>query len=190
MYRAQANDFEIALSGGHPNSLGNTEAVVEKIIGDETLLRELMECYRSLDPVVRLRVSSVLKRISQRRPEWLVPYIDELLGPVAAIDQASTQWTLAILFKRLMHRMTLAQSAAAIAIVQRNLDESNDWIVQNTTMQVMAGWAGGDPSLAAWLHPRLDRLSSSPRKSVSNRARKLMQELSTTPEGSRQPPRG
>ncbi|MGL4339249.1 MAG: hypothetical protein ACRCSP_02320, partial [Rhodoglobus sp.] len=58
--------------------------------------------------------------------------------------------------------------------MKRNLDSSDDWIVQNTTMQVLAGWAAVDDDLAQWLRPRLLRLASSPRKSVSARASKLL----------------
>ena len=170
------NGFEVMLSGGHPNSLGNTVDIVEQVLNDHTLLRELLDCYGSPDPVVRLRVSSALKRLSQAHPEWLVPHLDELLGPVADIDQASTKWTLAILFEALKPHMTVGQSSTALDTVKRNLDQSDDWIVQNTTMQVIAGWAEDDPALREWLHPRLVSLSSSSRKSVSARARRLLLE--------------
>jgi hypothetical protein len=168
------NGIEVSLTGGHPNSLGNTVAVVEEVLGDPPRLRELLDCYGSPDPVVRLRVSSALKRLSQHQPQWLVPHLDELLGTVAEIDQASTQWTLAILFERLEPWMTGHQRVAALDIMKRNLDNSDDWIVQNTTMQVVAGWSRDDADLTEWLRQRLERLSESPRKSVAARARRLL----------------
>ena len=168
------NNIEVELSGGHPNSLGNTIAIVERILDDPALLDNLIDCYGSDDAVVRLRVSSALKRISGAHPQWLMPYLDRMLTTIASIDQASTQWTLAIVFDRLRGFMSAAESDAALTVMKRNLDTSDDWIVQNTTMQVLAEWARSDVSLGNWLAPRLLRLAASPRKSVAGRARKLL----------------
>ncbi len=168
------NAIEVDLSGGHPNSLGDTVAVVDRVLADRALLDDLVACYRSDDPVVRLRVSSALKRISAVRPEWLVPYLDHLLTSVAFLEQASAKWTLAILFDRLQPNMTTDQRRAAVTVMQRNLDSDDDWIVQNTSMQVLATWAGSDEALRHWLIPRLKRFTGSPRKSVANRARRLL----------------
>ena len=62
--------FESPLTGGHPNSLGNTVSVVDEVLADRALLAELVACYRSEDAVVRLRVSSAVKRVAQQQPEW------------------------------------------------------------------------------------------------------------------------
>ncbi len=168
------NSIEADLTGGHPNSLGNTVAVVDRVLETPALLAELIGCYRSHDAVVRLRVSSALKRISAERPQWLVPWLDHLLGEVAAIDQASTQWTLAILFDRLQASMTPSQRRRALDVMKRNLDVTDDWIVQNTTMQVLFEWSDDDAALTSWLMPRLQEFTRSPRKSVAGRARKLL----------------
>lgn len=171
------NEFETALSGGHPNSLGNTVAVTDQVLGSPSRLRDLLDCYRSEDAVVRLRVSSCLKRVSGAHPEWLVPYLDELLGPVAAIDQASTQWTLAILIDRLDPWMTARQRGIGQDIMTRNLLQSEDWIVQNTTMNVIAGRLGTDERLRDQVLPRIRELSASHRTSVSARARAVLDRL-------------
>ena len=171
--------FETMLTGGHPNSLGRTIEVVETVLADRAQLDELYNCYFSTDEVVRLRTSNALKRVSREQPEWLVPYIDKLTTEIAAIDQASTQWTLANLFDTLASYMTAEQRAAAQAIMQRNLANHTDWIVLNNSMQVLADWAKTtqDGDLTAWLLPHLERLSSDARKSVAKRAAKLHKAL-------------
>ena len=58
-------NFEHMLSGGHPNSLGNTVEVVEIVLSDRFLLENLYNCYLSQDEVVRLRTSNAMKRICQ-----------------------------------------------------------------------------------------------------------------------------
>ena len=169
--------FEEILTGGHPNSLGNTVEVVAFVLADRSRFEELYRCYFSADAVVRLRTSNAMKRICKEQPDWLVPYLDRFLSEIAAIDQASTQWALAQLFLQLQGAMTAEQRRRAIAIMQRNLDRSDDWIVQNATIETLGTWARTDADLKAWLLPRLARFATSSRKSVAGRAQKTLQLL-------------
>lgn len=169
--------FEEMLTGGHPNSLGNTVQVVDIVLANKERLEELYQCYFSKDEVVRLRVSSAMKRVCKEHPEWLVPYLDKLLDEISTINQASTQWTLAILFLWLERDMTPSQHERATKIMQTNLENSNDWIVQNTTMESLAAWAKEDDRLQKWLIPKLHNFTKSTRKSVAGRARKLLIQL-------------
>ncbi len=95
------------------------------------------------------------------------------LGWVAQIDQASTKWTLSTLFVLLDTHMTPPQRDAAIALMQANL-HYDDWIVQNTTAESLAHFAGQRPELAAWLVPEQRVLTSSRHTSVRGRAAKLL----------------
>jgi hypothetical protein len=169
--------FETLLTGGHPNSLGRTIEVVDLVFANPARLNELYQCYFSPDEVVQLRTSNALKRISREQPAWLVPYIDRLIDEIANIDQASTQWTLANLFRTLSPRLTSAQRKGALSILKRNLATHHDWIVLNNTMQTLAEWAELDGDLKQWLNPHLERLQNDPRKSVSGRAKKLLARL-------------
>ncbi len=169
--------FETMLTGGHPNSLGRTIEVVDTVLAQPDKLEELYNCYFSKDEVVRLRTSNAMKRVSREHPAWLVPYIDRLISDIAAIDQASTQWTLANLFQTLEPSMTAEQKAGALNILKHNLATHNDWIVLNNTMQTLAEWAASDATLQEWLRPHLERLSNDSRKSVAKRATKLLAAL-------------
>lgn len=161
------------LSGGHPNSLGRTLEVFDRVMADPPRLAELYACYRSPDAVVRLRTSNAIKRISRQEPERLVPYVDRLLTEIAELDQASAQWTLAELCLTLKPFMSAGQQARALAVLQRNLAQHADWIVLNTTMQSLADWDPADAALQQWLLPHLARLSGDSRGSVARRAAKL-----------------
>jgi hypothetical protein len=165
--------FEQLLSGGHPNSLGRTVEVVGIVLSDKSRLAELFDCYFSNDEVVRLRVSNAMKRICKVYPEWLVPYIDRLLDEIATVDQASTKWTLAQLFLMLEKEMTATQKEKAVKVLQHNLETSDDWIVQNMTMETLGKWAINDEQLRDWLLSQLDSFRKSSRKSVAKRAEKI-----------------
>jgi hypothetical protein len=173
-------EFEALLTGGHPNSLGRTEEVVDLVLRDRGRLDALYRCFFSADPIVRLRTASAMKRVMWAQPDWLVPYIDRLTGEIAAIDQPSVKWTSATLFGGLSQRMTADQRAAALVVMQRNLEREQDWIVQNITMQTLTDWAANDACLGDWLRPRLAARQSDSRRSVANTARKMLARLGST----------
>jgi hypothetical protein len=172
--------FEAMLTGGHPNSLGRTVEVVDAVLADRDKPGELYACYSSDDEVVRLRVPSAMKRVTIENPEWTMELMDGLQSDVAAIDQASTQWTLALLFDLTKSLQTSAQRDRSLEIMKRNLTHHNDWIVLNTSMQVLHEWSLDDRALADWLTPHLDRLTNDPRKSVAARATKLLAKSTQT----------
>jgi len=168
------NTFEEMLTGGHPNSLGNTVEVVDIILADKSKFDDLYQCYFSKNEVVRLRVSNAMKRISKEHPDWLVPYLDKFLNDIAKINQASTQWTLAQLFLLLEKDMAPTQIAKAKDILKNNLENNNDWIVQNTTIETLSMWAKKDDELREWLIPKLEDFTKTGRKSVAGRAQKML----------------
>ena len=164
------------LTGGHPNSLGRTLEVVELVLKNTKKLAELYSCYSSKDEVVRLRVSNCFKRITRTHKKLVVPYIDKFHSEISKINQPSTMWTLATLFDELKSEMSPAQIALSKKIMKKNLQNSTDWIVLNTTMQVLFDWARDDGRLRSWLKPHLQKFTKETRKSVANRAVKLLKE--------------
>lgn len=171
-------NFESMLTGGHPNSLGRTEEVVERVLAERKKLDDLYSCYFSADEVVRLRVSSAMKRVAIARPDWVMDFMDKLQDDVAAIDQASTQWTLALIFDLTRDLLSVEQRRRAVEIMRRNLAGHDDWIVLNNSMKVLGAWAVGDEELRRWLRPHAERLAEDPRKSVARNARQLLEQLS------------
>jgi len=167
-------NFEARLTGGHPNSLGNTIEVVDEVLANQKLFDELFNCYFSDDEIVRLRVSNAMKRICKVKPEYLIPYIDRFLTEISTIDQASTKWTLAQLFEMLDTHFTDQQFTKAKSIVKHNLETDSDWIVLNNSIESLSIWAKSDSELKSWLLPKLKSLSKDERKSVAKRASKWL----------------
>jgi hypothetical protein len=170
--------FESMLTGGHPNSLGRTVEVVDLVLADQAKLRELIDGYKSTDEVVRLRVSSALKRVEVERHAWLLPYLDELINDVGQLDQASAQWTFAQLFQRYANELNPDQRRRSLALMKRNLETHTDWIVLINTMETLSEWAASDDKLKRWIEPHIERLTNDPRKSVAGRAAKKRKQLS------------
>lgn len=170
-------EFETMLTGGHPNSLGRTIEVVDIVLADRARFADLYQCYFSNDEVVRLRVSNGVRRVTVEHPEWTMDFMDGLQSDVAAIEQASTQWTLAKLFEMTHHLMSEPQKARALDIMKHNLAHHDDWIVLNNSMQVLSEWDAADKELKIWLKPHLERLTKDTRKSVKSRATKYLARL-------------
>ena len=171
-------NIETILKGGHPNSLGNTIEVVEMVLKNPGRLEELYLCYFSDDEVVRMRVSNAIKRITKEKEQLVIPYLDRFLGEISDIDQASAKLTLAQLFLMLESHMTSHQFKRAKQILLKNLNESDDWIVLNRTMETLSVWALGDEDLKVSIMPRLKQLKKDPRKSVYAKASKKLAQLS------------
>lgn len=169
--------MEEMLTGGHPNSLGRTVEVVEKVLAQPEGMTELFNCYQSADEVVRLRVSNALRRVQAVRPDLVVPFVDRLIEEIGELDQASAQWTLPKLFAGAEREMSQDQQERAEALVKRNLARHDDWIVLNNSIEYLARRAEQDPDLRAWLRPHLQRLTGETRKSVARRATKALDHL-------------
>ena len=87
--------FADQLRGGHHNSLGNTEQVVGEVLADPNRLTELFATIAEPDPLVRMRVGDALEKVCREQPGWFVPYVDEILDELGAVDQPSVQWHVA-----------------------------------------------------------------------------------------------
>lgn len=170
-------EFETMLTGGHPNSLGNTLKVVEIILNNPKRLADLIDTYNSKDEVVRLRVSNALKRITKSNPEWVVPFLDIIIYKISKINQASTQWTIAQVLLSSTKFLTAKQKADSIELLQNNLENNKDWIVINQTMQTLFEWSKTDESLKTWLMPKLKIFAKDSHKSIAGRASRYLGEL-------------
>ena len=138
---SEAPEFEIMLTGGHPNSLGRTLEVVALIEASPNRMKEAYRCYQSADAVVRLRTSSIFKRLIRAEPSRYNEWAERLIDEVAAIDQASAQWTVAqIIGENLglweQHDDSLKQRS--LVMLFGLLDKSDDWIVTNATLKTLA----------------------------------------------------
>jgi hypothetical protein len=169
--------FVDMLSGGHHNSLGRTQEVVGIVIDAKLRLDELFACLDSADELVRLRAGDALEKVCRERREWFVPSVDRFLAEIGRIDQPSVQWHTAQILDHLLPDLTDEQRRQATDLLCGYLDESGDWIVLNTSIAILTGWAGSDPPLARSLRPRLQRLTGDRRRSVAGRAAKCLAAL-------------
>ena len=87
-------NFEGRLTGGHPNSLGNTIEVVEEVLANIDSFDELFNCQFSSDEAVKMQVSNALKRICKEKEDLLVPFLGRFLSEITATAETSIHWSL------------------------------------------------------------------------------------------------
>ena len=166
--------FEDTLTGGHHNSLGNTLVVADQVNADHSLLRDLIATYASDDEVVRLRVSSALKRVAWEHPEWIHAEIGAIMSWVERLKQPSAQWSLGQMLLAIGPLLSESERERSIALMKTHIEHSQDWIVLNHTMETLAQWAHDDHDLEEWLVPHLACFAEDSRKSISKRAHRLL----------------
>lgn len=170
--------FEQTLTGGHPNSLGQTLDVVAAVVKTPERLRELMDTYSSPDEVVRLRVSSALKRLSREDPESFVRSLDYYLDTIVDLDQPSAQWTRAQIALEMESLLSPSQRQRLTTELLHQLGYSTDWIVISHTLKTLGQWSRHDAELAKALTPLAAKHALDPRKTVSAAANRALSDLS------------
>jgi hypothetical protein len=170
------------LSGGDPRTLRNADEVTETVLAQPERLDELIRCVLdSQDDIVRMRAGDALEKVCRAQPSLLQPYVSLLLGDLAAVRQPSVQWHVAQMLGQV--RLRTAQRRRAARLMDKNLDESADWIVLNCSLETLAILARADPAIVGDLRRQLGRHEQSSYRSLANRARKLRLELEPDPTG-------
>lgn len=167
---------EILLVGGHANSLGRTNEVIEIVLNNKSRMDELFDCLFHTDAWVRMRAADALEKISRENPKWLEPYIDTMQTSLSKSTQASIQWHLAQIYRNVP--LTKQQKLKAIHWLKSLLSTTEvDWIVAANTMDTLVQFTfdGSLPKkqTSALVNVQLGHAS----KSVVKRANKLLVEL-------------
>lgn len=163
---------------GNTNTLGRAVEVVDLIIEEPSRMQEVYDLFFQDDEWVKLRAGNVFKRLWRSRPELVAPFIDGWVDDVSKLNQPSVNWNFAQLMDERIEDVTPKQKKIAVKRIQGYLNTSDDWIVQNTSIQTLGTWARDDETLRKWLLPQLEKFSRSDKSSVARRAEKFLDKLS------------
>lgn len=169
--------IDILKIGGHKNSLGRVNDVIEMVLSDKSRLSELYEAIFHDDAWVRMRAIDGLEKICRRHPEWVEPYIDSLQETLSNSTQPSIQWHLAEIYSEVM--LKDAQKERAIKWLKERLATAEvDWIVSANCMQALAKFTkSGDVDVAELVRLlNVQRTHSS--KAVIKKANVILSEFS------------
>lgn len=163
-------------AGGHANSLGRAEEVVQLVLQEPSRLPELYDCLFDDDAWVRMRAADALEKVCRVHPDWLKPYIDRCFKEIGHSTQASIQWH----FAQILGEVPLSpsqQKQATDWLADKLQTVEVDWIVaansMDTLMQSVREGHYPKTRLIALLKIQQGHHS----KSVVKRATKLLENL-------------
>ena len=167
-------DILKTLSGGDRRSIGKAEQVVEYVLDDASRLALLIEGLSHEDDVVRMRCADVAEKVSNKHPEWLHPFKQQLIDIASRSDQQEVRWHLAQIFPRL--DLSKSEKQVAIAILFDYLEDKSR-IVKTFSMTALAAFALDDVGLRKTLIPVLEKNIATGSPAMKSRGRKLLARL-------------
>lgn len=167
---------EALTAGGHANSLGRVNEVIEAVLNNRSRLNELYSCLFNNDAWVRMRAADALEKICREHPDWLLPYIDRFPEELATSTQPSIQWHLAQIYREVV--LSTEQKRFAMGWLEGLLSTPDaDWIVTANAMDTLARFTKEGDFPKNKLLKLLTIQQQHKSKSVVRRAGKLLAEL-------------
>lgn len=162
--------------GGHANSLGRVNEIIELVLNDKSRLDELYDCMFDDDAWVRMRAADALEKVCRTHPDWLLPYIDKFAKDLSTSSQPSIRWHLAQIYRRVS--LTSEQKRFAIDWLKKLLSSKEvDWIAAANAMDTLAAFTKDGSFSAVEMASLLEIQQKHKSKSVVKRANKWLAEL-------------
>ncbi|GAB4432861.1 MAG: hypothetical protein Fur0044_30390 [Anaerolineae bacterium] len=162
------------LTGGDRRSIGRADEVVAEVLAEPALFPLLFEGMLSDDPLIRMRAADAVEKITAQQPGYLQPYKNQLIGPVAQVNQQEVRWHVAQMLPRLS--LNNAELAQVVEILLAYLDDSSK-IVKTFAMQALADLAEQEASLRPQVIKIVAELAQTGSPAVQSRGRKLLRQL-------------
>jgi hypothetical protein len=173
-----SNEVLEKLIGGDRRSIGRSDEVVEEVLADLALFDAVFTGMRDDDPIIRMRAADVVEKVSADHPECLAPFKQDLLGPMAAIEQQEVRWHVAQMIPRL--DLDAEERLRAVDLLL-GYTEDESKIVKTFAMQALSDLALADDGLRARVVPTIVALTETGSPAMRSRGRKLLAALEAEP---------
>lgn len=162
------------LQGGDRRSIGRVDEVIGIVLGSPSLFEELINGLFTDDPLVRMRSSDAVEKITLVKPDLLKPYKRKLIRLAADTEQQEVRWHMAQILPRLTLKPGDRKTIVDILFTYLN-DQSK--IVVTLTLQALADFAAEDINLRPRVVRVLEDLTETGSPAIKNRGRKLLERL-------------
>jgi len=173
---SQKSRFEERLEGGKAFSLGNTVEVVNDVIEKPNAFSDYLMLFSSDNSQVVMRASNGLKRIFDDGTIAFAQHKKTVIELLRDCPQDSARWTLVQLLKKYKISLDEQELKEAFLIARRFTLESEEWITLTQSMDLLVKlkcYLTDDRELL----DRVRQFSSDERKTVSNKATKLLKAI-------------
>ncbi len=95
------NDVLKKLGGGDRRSIGRVSEVVADVLNDSSLFEVAFNAMLSDGPIIRMRSTDAVEKITVKHPDYRQPYKKKLIQQGAKTNQQEVRWHVAKMFPRL-----------------------------------------------------------------------------------------
>jgi hypothetical protein len=177
--RRKMNAILQKLKVGDRRSIRGVPEVVDRVLATPRLFPVVFDGMSDSDPLVRMRCSDAVEKITACRPELLAPYKKRIIQLAAVAEQQEVRWHLA----QILSRITLSRpdrQRVVLILFEYLKDESK--IVKTFSMQTLADIAAQDSELRGQIIERLEELTAAGSPAMKSRGRKLLARLKQSNE--------
>jgi hypothetical protein len=160
--------------------LADARCAAAQIITDPQLLKPLLRAFFSGNSALRHRAADTAHRITEKQPELLSPYAEQLLGlfseiaPKEAGDNWRTRAHLGLIVARIAHSRAQRQRAAGL-LMPLYYDPSN--VVRCTAIEGLGLLAHREPGLRTQVQPLIEEALATGTLAMQCRARDALARL-------------
>ena len=163
------------LRGGDRRSIGRVPEVVREVSKKPELAGELVVGILSDDPIIRMRASDALEKVSKDRPALLTPFKKVLLSAATESDQQEVRWHLA----QMLPRLELSrQEFQDVVFILRGYLADKSAIVKVCALEALVELAARDHDLILSVRPVIEDACRHGSPAMRSRGRKLLKVLS------------
>ncbi len=170
-------DILAKLGGGDRRSIGRADEVVEQVLADPARFERVFRGMSHHDPVVRMRASDVVEKVTRARPDLLAGYAGGVITLLENTDQQEVCWRLAQIAPRLVCQ---PEERSRLVSLLKSLLAHKSRIVQVSAMEALTALAEASPALKDEVIQLVKAQMTLGAPSVVARGRKLLSRL--TPE--------
>ena len=156
---------------GDMRTTGKSEEVVELVLSNPQLFKDVINAILVDDPGIRMRASDVAEKITRTHPEWLQPYKKLFLEVISTIDQKEVRWHTAQMLNRMQYT-TIERQKVYDLLITFLKDKSS--IVKTFTMQALADMAIQNRNYLNQVQRLLYKLTQEGSPAMKTRGKKLL----------------
>jgi len=163
------------LRGDDLRSIGKADEVVQDILNDPSLFKEVFEGMLNKDAVIRMRSADAIEKVSVKHPEYLQPFKSKLINQIPKIEQQEVRWHVAQMFSYIKINKTERDKIIKILLSYIETDESK--IVKTFSMQTLADLAKKDEQIKPKIINLIKGMIKNGSPAIISRGKKLLKQL-------------
>ena len=169
-----------SLSGGDRRSIGESNRAAILVLEQPEVIAVLFQGLDSTDPVLRMRCSDAIEKVTTKRPELLAPYKRALIQRYSKIAQQEVRWHVAPLLSRLP--LSTEETATVVKLLLSFTNDRSS-IVRTMTMQALTDIALRRPHFLPEVKEHIQELSLIGSPAMKARGKKLLRALAEARAG-------